>query len=102
MKTEENVLDAAKVSEEEQPPKKTRARTTKAAKPAKAAELKPYLCVQYEDVEADVDSLVEAAKAEFRKEKKRTPIKELKLYIKPEERAAYFVINESFSGKVDF
>ena len=32
---------------------------------------------------------------------KRTPITSLKLYLKPEENAAYYVINEKDTGKVD-
>ena len=38
----------------------------------------------------------------FRKEKKRAQIIEFKLYVKPEERAAYYVVNESFDGKISF
>ena len=55
-----------------------------------------------EDAEVDLDTLVEAAKADFRQEKKRTPITELKLYVKPEEHTAYYVINEKFNGSVAF
>ena len=50
----------------------------------------------------DLDTLVEAAKAGFRQEKKRTPITDLKLYVKPEERTAYYVVNETFNGSVAF
>ena len=35
-------------------------------------------------------------------EKKRTPITDLKLYVKPEERVAYYVVNEKFNGSVSF
>ena len=52
--------------------------------------------------EVDLDTLVEAAKAGFRQEKKRTPITDLKLYVKPEERTAYYVVNETFNGSVAF
>ena len=45
---------------------------------------------------------MEAAKAGFRQEKKRTPITDLKLYVKPEERTAYYVVNETFNGSVAF
>ena len=34
--------------------------------------------------------------------KKCAVIKDIKFYIKPEERTAYFVINGDFTGKVDF
>ncbi|MBQ9412699.1 MAG: hypothetical protein IJU29_06355 [Oscillospiraceae bacterium] len=67
----------------------------------KAENLKPGIFVQFGELESDANALVEAAKAEFRKEKKRAKITELNLYIKPEEHAAYFVINGSFSGKLE-
>ncbi len=46
--------------------------------------------------------MVEAAKAEFRQAKKRTPITGLRLYIKPEERTAYYVVNEKHTGSVSY
>ena len=51
---------------------------------------------------SDVDALTEAAKADFRQVKKRTPITDLKLYIKPEERVAYYVVNEKYNGSVSY
>ena len=48
-----------------------------------------------------MEALVEAAKAQFKAAHKRTPITSLKLYLKPEENAAYYVINEKDTGKVD-
>ena len=32
---------------------------------------------------------------------KATEVKAVKLYIKPEDRAAYYVINDEYAGKVD-
>ena len=32
----------------------------------------------------------------------RAPITDLKLYVKPEERVAYYVVNEKFNGSVSF
>lgn len=43
-----------------------------------------------------------AAKADFRAHKKRTLITSLKLYIKPEEQTAYYVVNEEYTGSVTF
>ena len=74
----------------------------RAAEKQKAANLKPELIVQYQSLEVNMAELVEAAKADFRSEKKRTLITDLKLYVKPEERAAYYVINETYNGKVSF
>ena len=64
--------------------------------------LKPTVIVQFQGAEVDLDTLVEAAKADFRQEKKRTPITELKLYVKPEERMAYYVVNGKHNGSVSF
>jgi len=69
---------------------------------AKADSLKPAVVVQFQGSEADVDALTEAAKADFRQVKKRTPITDLKLYIKPEERVAYYVVNEKYNGSVSY
>ena len=71
---------------------------------AKAQNMKAVVYVQYQESEAEVEALVEAAKADFRTKRKRTPITELKLYVKPEERAAYYVINgnEDFAGKISY
>ena len=69
---------------------------------ARADNLKPTVFVQFRDNEVDLDALVEAAKADFRQAKKRTLITDLKLYVKPEERTAYYVVNEKYSGSVAY
>ena len=58
--------------------------------------------IQYQDIEVNTADLVDAAKADFHNAKKRTLITDLKLYIKPEDRTAYYVINETFNGKIPF
>ena len=75
-----------------------------ASEKTKAQNVVPVVYVQYQEAEAEVDALVEAAKADFKANRKRTRITELKLYIKPEERAAYYVVNgnENFTGKIAF
>ncbi len=69
---------------------------------ARADNLKPTVFMQFQDSEVDLDALVEAAKADFRQAKKRTLITDLKLYVKPEERKAYYVVNEKYSGSVAY
>ena len=66
----------------------------------RAALMKPVLIIQYQEIEANADDLIEAVKADFKKSKPKTPITDLKIYVKPEERAAYYVINETVTGKV--
>ncbi len=79
---------------------KAAAAKARAESKAKADSLKPTVVVQFQGAEVDMDTLVEAAKADFRQAKKRTPITDLKLYVKPEERTAYYVVNEKFNGSV--
>ena len=81
---------------------KAAAAKARAESKAKADSLKPTVIVQFQGAEVDMDTLVEAAKADFRQAKKRTPITDLKLYVKPEERTAYYVVNDKFNGSISF
>lgn len=81
---------------------KTATAKARAESKAKADSLKPTVVVQFQGTEVDLDTLVEAAKADFRQAKKRTPIIDLKLYVKPEERTAYYVVNEKHNGSVAY
>lgn len=84
---------------------KAAAEKKRAEAKAKALAMKPVVYVQYQDSEAEIDALVEAAKADFKANRKRAPlVTDLKLYIKPEERAAYYVINdnENYTGKIAY
>ena len=64
--------------------------------------LQPEIYVQYQQTEANVTELIQVAKDEFHKEKKRTHVTSMKLYVKPEERTVYYVINDSAEGKVEY
>lgn len=81
---------------------KASAAKARAESKAKADNLKPTVVVQFQDSEVDLDALVEAAKADFHQAKKRTLITDLKLYVKPEERTAYYVVNEKYTGSVAY
>lgn len=106
VKKQEPAAPVKEAKKEETPaPAKTAkkpAAKTRAAKQPKAEALKPTVVVQFQGSEVDVDALLEAAKADFRQEKKRTSITDLKLYVKPEEHTAYYVINEKHNGSVAF
>lgn len=84
------------------PEEKTAAAAARAEEKAKADNLKPELVMQYQGAEIDLETLVEAAKADFHTQKKRTLITGLKLYVKPEEQTAYYVINDKYEGKISF
>lgn len=82
------------------PKEKEAAAKARAAEKAKADQVKPELILQYQGADMDLGALTEAAKADFRAQKKRTLITSLKLYIKPEEQTAYYVVNEEYTGSV--
>lgn len=82
------------------PEEKAMAAAARAEEKAKADNLKPELVMQYQGTEIDLETLVGAAKADFHTKRKRTLVTGLKLYIKPEEQMAYYVINEEYSGSV--
>ena len=93
--------EAKKAPAKKEPAKKA---PDKKATPAKAAkaEIKTTLYVQVagnEATEADIIDKVKAASvAEGHKE---SAIKEINLYVKPEEYAVYYVINDKAIGKVN-
>ena len=70
--------------------------------PAKKAELKAELFIQYEGLEFSEQSINEKVIAAWEAEgKKASAIKTAKVYVKPQEKKAYFVINEkSKNGSV--
>ena len=68
--------------------------------PAKKAELKTELHVQFANQSLTQDDLVKIAKDvwEYDLNQKVSDMKTLELYVKPEERRAYYVINKEFTG----
>ena len=82
------------------PEEKAAAAEARAAEKAKADSMRPEFIVQYQGGEIALDALAEAAKADFRTIKKRTLITGLKLYVKPEDGMAYYVVNEKYEGKI--
>lgn len=83
--------------------KKTEAveKTTK-KKTAKKEAAAPQIVVQYDGSEATIDSVVEKITAEYVSEGHRaSSIKNLKVYLKPEDGLAYYVINEKVEGSVN-
>lgn len=84
------------------PEQREAAAVVRAMEKKRAENLKPQVVIQFQDTETDMEALIEAAKADFRSSKKRTLITDMRLYIKPEENAAYYVINETHTGKIPF
>ena len=75
--------------------KKTAATKTEAAAPAKKSAVKPNVVLQYADKSVSFDELIQNAKNvwEYDMGRKPSEIKELNLYVKPEEGKVYFVVN---------
>jgi hypothetical protein len=78
----------------------------KAEKPAAKKAAKevhaPEIYIQFAGTEAVVADITERVKAKYVDEGHRvSSIKTLQIYLKPEENAAYYVINQKTAGKVD-
>lgn len=104
----EEVKKAAPAKAEAKKPAAKKAPAKKAAaKPAveKAVakkEVSASVTVQFGGREVSMDTVVENVKKAFEAEgNKVSAIKELQVYVKPEEYAAYYVINQKFTGKVN-
>lgn len=78
----------AKMTDEQ----KRAAAEARAVSKAKAEGMMPEIVLQYGGTDTNVDALVSAAILDFRSIKKRTLVKSMKLYLKPEEKTAYYVI----------
>ncbi len=82
--------------------RKTRKSAAKTAKAAKKTAAEPKIYVQFGAGESSVDAIVEKIKAEYVEQGHRvSSIKDLRVYLKPEDGAAYYVINEKVAGRVD-
>lgn len=74
---------------------------TTAKKAAAAVKKVEDVFVQYGEKEVKVAEVVDQAKAAFKEANGRKAIKTVQVYVKPEENAAYYVINSEFTGKID-
>lgn len=76
-------------------------KSTKTTKPAKATKAAPSdaVKVQFGVDEYDVESIKKAVEADFRS-KYTGHYKNVQIYIKPEEKTAYYVVNSKFSDKI--
>lgn len=62
----------------------------------------PEIYVQFGASESSVQAAVDRIKAEYVAQGHRaSSIKSLKVYLKPEDNAAYYVINDKLAGRVD-
>ena len=101
----EAVVEAPKAEAKKAPAKKAttaKATTTKAATTKKAATKKEtVVTIQHQGNEVTVASVEANVTAAFVADgHKASEIKTLSIYVKPEEYAAYYVINDEFTGRV--
>lgn len=94
---------AKKAAEKVEAATKTVAKKAAAKKAApKKEELKPEVYIQFQGQEAVVAEVIEKAKKQFEAEGHRaSSIKSIQVYLKPEEYAAYYVINQKHAGRVN-
>ena len=100
----ETVTETAAEAPAEKPVKKPAAKKTAAAnkpaaKTAKAAP-KETVKIQFGGDEYDFAEIRKAVEADY-KSKVKGRIKTVEIYIKPEDKAVYYVVNGDFSDKID-
>lgn len=80
--------------------KETVKKETVKKEPEKKAELKTGLHIQFADQSITQDDLVKIAKDVWKYDlnQKAGDLKTVELYVKPEERRAYYVMNNEFTG----
>lgn len=98
----EEAAPAKEVKETKKPGRKAGSKN-KTTKAAKKEENVTEVYVQYgPNGEASVDAVVDRIKNEYVAQGHRaSSIKSLKVYLKPEERSAYYVLNDKIQGRVD-
>ncbi|MDD6182683.1 MAG: DUF6465 family protein [Lachnospiraceae bacterium] len=93
----ETVKATVKTAAKKTAQKKTTRKTTTKKEPSSTE-----VFVEFYGQQSSVESVEERVKAAFVAEgHKAGTIKSLKIYLKPEEQAAYYVINDKFAGRVD-
>lgn len=80
--------------------KKPAAKKPAAKKAVKTEAKKENVVLQFAGKEYDVDAIVTLAKADFKANNKGC-VRSLNVYLKPEDSAAYYVVNGKTEGKVD-
>jgi len=74
--------------------------TVKAKAELAKDDIKKTVVVQFDGEDRVVDEVVERALKDY-KSKSNKPLKDIKVYIKPEDRSAYYVVNGSYADRID-
>lgn len=76
-------------------------KTTTTAKAPKE-KVQPKVILEFYEHNADINAVVERVKGIYVADGHReSSIKSLQVYVKPEENAAYYVINDKINGRID-
>ncbi len=90
------------VTEKKKPGRKPGSKNTTTKTETKKVEKKDEVFVQFAGEEFVVEDVMDKAKAAYVAEGHRAcAIKSVRLYIKPEERKAYYVINDKAAGCIE-
>lgn len=89
---------AAKATTKKVAAKKTAVRTT-AKKAVAKKEAKTETFIQYNDEQTDMDAVLKRVEADLKAQK--VAAKDIKLYIKPQDGACYYVADGKVAGRVD-
>lgn len=94
----ETVKEAAKTTTKKVAAKKTAVKTT-AKKAVAKKEAKTETFIQYNDEQTDMDAVLKRVEADLKAQK--VAAKDIKLYIKPQDGACYYVADGKVAGRVD-
>ena len=100
---EENVKETKEEKTTEKKTVKKAAAKKTAAKTTKKAELKTEFFLQFSGKEYTEKEILKKVKDVWTKDLKNKvgDMKDVKIYLKPEESAAYYVVNGDTTGKID-
>lgn len=97
-KTETKAEKKPAVKKESAPKKETKP----AEKVVEKSADKEQVFLQYASKEVNIADVVESCKAAYRANNPRKQIRSIKIYVKPDENKAYYVINDKESGSEYF
>ncbi len=99
-KVEEAKVEAVKEEVKAEPAKKPATKKATETKTTKATEKKTEFFVQFSGLEFSYDDLLEKVKADYIAQTGKKTFTSTKVYVKPEEKMLYYVVNEKFAGSV--
>ena len=106
-KAKEKVEPAVKRAKEKVEPAVKKARQKadpvikEAAKQTSRLLAKTETYIQFGDIELNTNYISDKVRSDYEEREDSKTIKKLRIYIKPEERKAYYVVNDNSTGSID-